>query len=150
MARAPFQVLVCPYRADAGGAFQYLFERPPSAGGYWQPIAGGGEDVETPLDAARREAAEEGGIDPSERFFALSSMSMLPVVEVAGFRWGPDVLMIPNYAFAVSVERSRLRVSIEHVRYAWFSYQDAVGRVRWDDNRHALWELNHRLTGGVA
>ncbi len=149
MARAPFQVLVCPYRIGAGGAIQYaLFERPPSTGGYWQPIAGG-EDAETPLAAARREAAEEGGIEPGERFFALS-MSMLPVVDVAGFRWGPDVLVIPNYAFAVAVERSRLRVSEEHVRFDWFSYADAVQRVRWDDNRHALWELNHRLTGGAS
>ena len=33
-----------------------------SVNGNWQAIAGGGEGQETPLEAARREVQEEGGI----------------------------------------------------------------------------------------
>ena len=58
MARAPFQVLVYPYRKTREDGLEYaLLKR--SDAGYWQGIAGGGEDNETLLEAARREAYEE-------------------------------------------------------------------------------------------
>ncbi len=60
MARAPCQVLVLPYyRTDK--ATEYAIFRRTDAG-YWQGIAGGGEDEETPLPAAKREAQEETSI----------------------------------------------------------------------------------------
>ncbi|HDL04546.1 MAG TPA: hypothetical protein ENH25_10500 [candidate division Zixibacteria bacterium] len=56
MARAPFQVLVIPYYKDENGNIVYaVFKRRPDNGDFWQPIAGGGEDDETPLQAACRE-----------------------------------------------------------------------------------------------
>src|SRR5215216_3724181 len=68
MARAPFQVLVLPFRIVDTSTFEYaLFKR--SDEPYWQGIAGGGEDAETPLAAARREAFEEAQIPPSTTFF---------------------------------------------------------------------------------
>lgn len=55
MPRAPFQVLVYPYRRLEGGLVNYaLFRR--SDAGWWQGIAGGGEGRESPEEAARREA----------------------------------------------------------------------------------------------
>ena len=104
MARAPFQVLIFPYRIGHDGTVWFaIFQRAITTGGYWQGIAGGGADDETPLDAARREAAEEAGINTNRPFVALSAMCMLPVVNVCGFRWGADVLVIPEYAFGVDV-----------------------------------------------
>ena len=61
MARAPFEVLVYPYRGLPDGRFVYALFRRADAG-FWQGIAGGGEDGETPLEAVRREAYEEAGI----------------------------------------------------------------------------------------
>ena len=64
MARAPFQVLVFPWRRNDDGAFEYaIFKR--SDDGNWQGLSGGGEDKEKPIVAARREANEEAGI-PTE------------------------------------------------------------------------------------
>ena len=62
MARAPFQVLVFPYRYTPEEEIEYavFFRISPRYGGVWQAIAGGGEDDETPLEAAKREAFEEG------------------------------------------------------------------------------------------
>jgi dATP pyrophosphohydrolase len=72
MARAPFQVLVLPYRRRPDGALEYaLFQRADS--GVWQAIAGGGENLETPEAAAARERLRElNGLltDPQCRFDA--------------------------------------------------------------------------------
>jgi dATP pyrophosphohydrolase len=73
MARAPFQVLVYPYLKAGAGRFEYaLLKR--SDAGYWQAIAGGGEDDETPLEAARREAYEEAGIPGTADFLQLGAI----------------------------------------------------------------------------
>ena len=61
--RAPFQILAIPYRMDDGILKYCAFHR--SDCDEWQFIAGGGEDAETPLEAAQREAFEECGIDPT-------------------------------------------------------------------------------------
>ena len=46
MARAPFQVLVLPYRCNPAGDIDYaIFSR--SDDSCWQGIAGGGEDIES-------------------------------------------------------------------------------------------------------
>lgn len=48
--RAPFQVLVLPFRKTTSGTEYALFRR--SDSGDWQTIAGGGDDGETPLQAS--------------------------------------------------------------------------------------------------
>ena len=60
MARAPYQVLVIPFRKSKTQIFFCLLKR--SDAGYWQFVAGGGEDKEAPEQAAIREATEELGL----------------------------------------------------------------------------------------
>ena len=67
MARAPFQVLVYPYRKASNRQFEYALLRR-SDQGLWQGIAGGGEGEEKPLEAAKRETYEESGIPPTSEF----------------------------------------------------------------------------------
>ena len=148
MGRAPFQVLVFPYRLVPDRAILYaVFQRGPATGGYWQGLAGGGEAGETPLAAARREACEEAGIAPSNAYLALDSCATIPVVNIAGFLWGAETLVIPEYCFGVQVTDDRCCLSAEHTRFAWLPYREARGRLRWDSNKNALWELDHRLRG---
>jgi dATP pyrophosphohydrolase len=67
MARAPFQILVFLYLEVGGSEYEYaLLKR--SDAGWWQGIAGGAEDNETPLEAARRETNEEAGIAGDSKF----------------------------------------------------------------------------------
>ncbi len=147
MARAPFQVLVLPYRFLATGEISYaVFRREPSTGGYWQGIAGGGEDDETPLQAARREAQEEAGITTDREFLKLETFNMIPVEGVSGFLWGEKVLVIPQYFFGVLLENEHIRLSEEHTEYRWLDYESARDILYWGSNRNALWELNYRLT----
>lgn len=73
--RAPFQILAIPYRFVNQVPVYCVFHRIDS--GEWQFIAGGGEDNETPLQAARREISEEGGVLPN-RMMELKSMCYIP------------------------------------------------------------------------
>ena len=147
--RAAFQVLVLPYRHSAVGLQYALFRR--ADAGYWQGVAGGGEADESPLQAARRETAEEAGLVGDHEFVALDARATIPVVYVTGeFTWGPEVLVIPEYAFGVRVEDTEVTLSDEHTRYGWFTLDDAAKAVQWDSNRTALWELDHRLRHGIT
>ena len=146
MKRAPFQVLVFPYYIKRGNIIFYaLFKRGEKTGGYWQGIAGGGEGNESSLLAAKREAFEEAGIPINNTFIKLKSLSMISVENVCGFKWGQSILVIPEYCYGVMVKTKILTLSNEHSLYKWLSYKKAQKYLKWDSNKTALWELNHRL-----
>lgn len=146
MSRAPFQILVFPYtRLKDSNDYTYaIFRR--SREGYWQGIAGGGEDEEKPLEAAMREAFEEAGIPLNSQYRSLNSISTHSVVDVVGyFMWGPDTFVIPEYCFGVELDEMDLSISNEHSEYKWVAYEEARKILKWDSNRVAIWELNQRL-----
>ena len=147
MARAPFQVLVIPFRVLGDSAIEYAVFRRADID-CWQGIAGGGEDEETPLEAARREAYEEAGIPATSELIALEPMSTMPVIGVCGSAWGSNVLVIPQYCFEVRMEDSIIRLSSEHTEHRWLPYEQAHDLLRWDSNKNALWELDYRLRNG--
>lgn len=145
--RAPFQVLVLPYRRRGNHAYEFaVFCR--SDEHYWQGVAGGGEDDETPIEAARREAFEEGGISDASPFLALDTVSS---VSVQCFRdshhWGPDRYVIPEYAFGVDMSGQELKLSSEHTAAKWLPFLEAQRTLRYDGNRVALWELHQKIRG---
>ncbi|MFN2143810.1 MAG: NUDIX hydrolase [Anaerolineales bacterium] len=149
MARAPFQVLVFPYRRTAAGSYEFaiFFRRSPRYGDFWQGIAGGGEDDETPLQAAQRESWEEGGLLPETPFLPLDSNATIPAPQAAGMLWGPEVLVVPEYAFGADAQGQEIVLSPEHEDFRWVDYETAQSLLRFDSNRNALWELHYRLTG---
>ncbi len=147
MTRAPFQVLVMPYRPSRAGDWEFaLFHR--SDIGCWQGIAGGGEDGETPLEAARREAFEEVGIPDTAALLPLDTTAS---IRVTVFResetWGEDRFVVPEHAFGVRAEREEVILSSEHREVRWLPFAEAETLLRFDSNRTALWELNQRIRG---
>lgn len=147
MARAPFQVLIYPYRKIGDEQIEYALLKRTDAG-YWQAIAGGGEDAETPLEAARRETFEESGIPSISAFLQLDTVEPVPVTEFRDSHlWGDDVFVIPQYCFGVSVQNIQIAISREHTEYRWFSYEEAQKLLKYDDDKTALWELDKRLKG---
>lgn len=144
MVRAPFQVLVLPFRRTEKTIEYAIFRR--SDAGYWQGIAGGGEDEETPLQAARREAEEEAGISAESHYLRLDATSTVRVEEVVGtLLWGEDVRSIPEYCFGVEAMSKKLVLSGEHVESRWTPYATAIKMLHWDSNKTALRELDLRL-----
>lgn len=75
--RAPYQVAVLPYRKNIAQWEYALFRR--TVEGYWQSIAGGGETNESPLEAAKKEAYEEGSISVSATCLRLATLTFVPV-----------------------------------------------------------------------
>ena len=143
--RAPYQVLVFPYYIQPDGTPLFaLFKREDLA--VWHGVGGGGELGETPLDSAKAEAREEAGILPNSKFTQLNSMAYMPVTAIAGFVWGPEIPVIPEYSFGVEVKTKDIKLSFEHTEYKWFCYKDACERLNWVSNKTSLFELDYRIT----
>jgi len=141
--RAPFQILAIPYRRKDEYRF-CVFHR--SDIDQWQFVAGGGEDAETPLQAAIREIKEETGIT-AQSVLPLTSIAYVPanvIAEKHRRHWPRDTFVIPEYAFAFLCDAD-IRLSQEHTGYEWLPYGEAMERLTWDSNRTALYELNCRL-----
>jgi dihydroneopterin triphosphate diphosphatase len=142
--RAPYQVLIFPYIITNHSTQYAIFNR--SDYGYWQGIACGGEDGETPIESAKREAFEEAGILKECPYIELDSVASLPVEDVVGkFLWGEDVYIIKEFSFGVKVPTTDISLSKEHLNYKWLSFDEALTLLKWDSNKTAMWELNKRL-----
>lgn len=144
--RAPFQVLVIPYRR--GDAFEFAaFRR--AGEGYWQFVAGGGNKGEDAEAAALRETMEEAGITSAQPLLRLSSVASIPVCYFAARKYWPrSLLVVPEYSFAIDAAGLDLTLSHEHTEFEWLSYEACHARLHWQSNQVALWELNERLTSG--
>ena len=142
--------MVFPFRRVERGAELAVFRR--SDLGFWQGLAGGGEDDETPAQAARREAFEEARVPVEAPYTPLASASSVPVSCIgahARAHWPVDLYVIPNHAFAVDVGTEFHPVlSREHSEYAWCTYEDAHRRLHYESNRVALEELWLRIKDG--
>jgi dATP pyrophosphohydrolase len=143
MGRAPFQILVIPFRRNDVGGFEYVIFRRADSGA-WQGLAGGGEDDETPAEAAMREAFEEAGI--TGLIVPLDSTGSVGVEHFPDRdSWDPALRAIPEHAFGMAVETGALSLSPEHREFVWLSVEEALARLQWESNRDALRELHRRL-----
>ena len=109
----------------------------------WQFIAGGGEDSETPEEAAKREIFEEGGI-VVPNIIPLKAMCSIPVEifpQKYRYNWPEDLYVVPEYAFGFACD-DNLNLSHEHIECVWLPYQEAREKLHWDSNKTALFELN--------
>ena len=154
MSRAPFNTLTIPYRWRNGVLEFAVFYRRDSY--MCQFIAGGGEDEETPLAAAQREAREEASIEASEAdWIKLDAKASIPRSAFPSAPWTEEVHVVTEHSFAVLATGLTIRLSHEHKRYQWLQYDQADRELTWDSNRVALFELNRRLmqsteqSGGV-
>ena len=147
MARAPFNVLVYPYHRLGDELFEYALLKRADAG-FWQGVSGGGEDDETPLQAARRETYEETGLSSNSNFLKLDAVEPIPVITFGNSHlWGEDIYIIPQYGFGVQAAERELILSAEHTTYQWLRYEQAYQLLKYDGNKTALWELDKRLRG---
>jgi dATP pyrophosphohydrolase len=150
MARTPVNVLVLPFRVLPDGKVEHaVFLRADGDDPFWQCVAGGVEEGEAPLGAARRELEEETGFSaPRDLWIALDTRGSVPG---NAFRdapsWGPDtyVVRVSTFAVDVSSAASDIALTHEHSEHRWLDYEAAAKLVRYDLDRTALWELNERL-----
>lgn len=146
MSRAKMQVLIIPFLREGESVLYGIFRRADM--GIWQFIAGGGEDGEMPPEAAKRETREETGIGEDAVFYSLESICSIPAQcfsEKSRKVWGETCLVIPEYAFAVEANSTRIVLSAEHGEYRWVDYLTATRLLHYDSNKTALWELDQKI-----
>lgn len=142
--RAPFQVLVLPYRRSARGLELAVLRRRDHD--VWQFVSGGGEEGETVDEAARREGFEEAGIPLTATYARLDATATVPACWFSAWAtWPAERFVVPEHAFAVEVGALAIALSDEHAEARWVGHDDAMARLRFDSNRTALWELHERL-----
>jgi dATP pyrophosphohydrolase len=67
------------------------------------------------------------------------------VVNICGFKWGPNVLVIPEHSFGVEMYSPEFTLSVEHREYRWVPYAAAYRLLEWNSNKNALSELDTRI-----
>lgn len=129
--REPYQILSIPYRIVDGIPLFSIFRRADSC--YWQFIAGGGENGETPSQAAIRETIEEIGVEPNN-IKQLTCIAYVPAEVVAESRrqhWDKNTYVIPEYSFAFECD-SDPTLSLEHIEFKRLTYDEARKLLKWD------------------
>ncbi len=140
--RAPFQVLVFPYRKSVKGYEVLVCRR--SDDGCWQGASGGGESEESSLEAAIRELFEETQLT-GENWQKLDAMCMLPRVYYKDHElWSHNPYVVPEYSFSLLVNKEPV-LSHEHTEYKWCSESEAIELLQYDSNKIAVWETFQRL-----
>ena len=142
--REPYQILSIPYRIVDGTPLFCIFHRADIS--YWQFIAGGGENGETPIKAAIRETREEIGIEP-KNIMQLNSIAYVPAEVITESRrkhWDKNTCVIPEYCFAFECDKEPI-LSNEHTEYKWLTYEEAQKLLKWDSNKVAMYEIKCKL-----
>lgn len=142
--REPYQILSIPYRIVESTPLFCIIRRTDSS--YWQFIAGGGENGETPIEAAKRETMEEIGVMPTN-IQQLECVAYVPAEVIDENRrqhWNKNIVVIPEYAFAFECN-SEPTLSHEHSEYKWLTYDEARKLLKWDSNKIAMYEIKCRL-----
>lgn len=142
--REPYQILSIPYHIVDDTPLFCIFRRANSS--YWQFIAGGGEDGETPIEADKRETIEEIGVDP-KNIKKLTCIAYVPAEVIAKNKrqhWDKNTYVIPEYAFAFECDSEPL-LSNEHTEYKWLTYDEARKLLKWDSNKVAMYEIKFKL-----
>ncbi len=147
--REKYQVLVLPYKRENENILYCIFKR--SDMNCWQFIAGGGESEDgSVMSSAKREAFEEAGISSEDKYVELESCCSISTEHFSARKlWGEHCLLIPEYAFAVKVEKDDIRISREHTVFEWVDYSTAINKLKYDSNKVALWELDNKLKLGL-
>ncbi|ANI15780.1 hypothetical protein A9C11_18180 [Pseudomonas citronellolis] len=147
--REPFQILAIPFRKKNLEEYEFAALKRADLN-VWQGVAGGGEQGEIPIEAAKREAKEELGIDDIY-LIKLSTISSIPRSCFSQCEyWPEDIFVVPEYSFGVDCTGLKVTISSEHSEIIWGGMNEISSLYQWDSNKTALWELDKRLKLGIT
>ena len=148
MGRRAINVHIYFFRKTVNGQYEYAVMQRTDDTNIIQGASGGVRDDETPKQAAIRVASYEAGAPTDIPLYELTSMSYVPV-DIFGahaVEWGKDIVVVPNYFFAMSVDE--IKLSEQHSDIKWHAFDEAYSIFTFESQRTGLWELNERLLRG--
>ena len=133
-----------------GSSIQFLLlKRITSKGGFWQPPSGGLEkEDKSNLAAAFRELKEEGDIDKEDIVQVFENVYEFVVDK--HYLTGEQISPIHEVVFGFEVKED-VDVSIknnlcqEHEKMRWVKFEEAIGLLKWQNNKDAFVKINSLL-----
>ena len=120
------------------------------AGEIWQTVVGSVRWTEERVQAARREVFEETGLTMLRGIMAIGYAFSFPIrLPIGQASWyAPDQTTIDNTVFAAEViGRRPILLSPEHQAYGWFSFEGALEKLHWVEEKEALSRLHPLIKG---
>lgn len=142
--KQPVSVLVVIHTPD----LQVLLLERAAHPGYWQSVTGSREGEEALPDTARREVAEETGLDAAT--LPLSDWQQTQRYEIFPewrHRYAPGVTENTEHVFSLCVP-TVVPVTLapgEHIAWQWLPWREAAARCFSWSNRDAILALPERL-----
>ncbi len=136
--KIPISILALVYTTD----LEVLLLERADYPGYWQSVTGSQEEGETLVETARRELAEETGID-ALRYGDVIDWKMQNDFEIYrrwAYRYPPGTTHNTEHVFALAVP-GHVPVRLaprEHLHYLWLPWRDAAARCFSWTNRAAI------------
>ena len=113
-----------------------ILQRVPERNNYWQPISGGIEKGEEPIDTVKREVFEETGIKFLKGIINLNYTFTFETM------WHGKLTKMKEICFAAEIKEIRqIKLSNEHQDYKWCTEIEAKNFLKWEHNLITLNKL---------
>ena len=145
----PIQIEAILFKRIDGEIQFLLLKRIPRSGEFWQPITGGLEEGETIIEALKREIREETGIENIVRIIEnvhYFEFRDIPFIEHLK-KQRQTCEYLKEYVFGVEVALDVVNLDREeHSEYRWCGFEEALGLLKWRENKEALKKINEILS----
>ncbi len=138
--KRPESVLVVLHTLDGEALLLERADHP----GWWQSVTGSLEQMESPLQAALREVAEETGLEArADQLCDWHEHNTWEIYPCFRHRYPPGTTMNTEHIFSLLLPR-RIPVTLapaEHLRYSWQPLAEAAGQCFSPTNQAAIQRL---------